>query len=333
MPFCHQCGSKLEEGAQFCPQCGKVQGHPQNAAPSEKNVPDTWWRKPQVWIGALAVVAMVTVAAISISAFVDAQSQESMAEEHEVSPWGGIQAMQRENPVYVNDFIEAEISWGDDVYSETYEKQLDEHGNVVGYSFTENESASDTTFVKMTYDDQGIATSCTCEGDIVWSQTVLERDDEGRPLRVERVKEGADSTFFEFGYANDGQLSQYIIETGDEKEIYTIDERGRISSYWGSYWDDVRDGLSESSYTVSYKEDSDGKVVESTRINPVNINAEMVSYEYDQDGRLAVFKGYYDDAETCVERYSYAMIDDPSPMVELWSHVFNRSNPLSVPTL
>lgn len=348
MPFCSQCGKELETSARFCPQCGKerselvgLPGKGSRAATlcegleeradlrnrsNERPIPRKIW----FWAGAVAVAVVGVLAALSIGILGDPGLRDGSAGDRGASPIADARAGGEAAAVYVNTFTEANDFIDGSVYATTYEKRLDEHGNVIGYSFVEGDSALSEIAVEMTYDDQGVPVAC--EGDISWYQEVLERDDEGRPLRVERAREEMGSTFFTFEYTNNGEVRRYSVEAADETQVYTIDDRGRISSFYGCYEDEVGNE-SEISYSIAFEEDSAGRVTESVRTDLVNTGNEAASYKYDDDGQLFSWEASYGDGDLSVEEYSYERIDDPSPMVLIWSRVFNRTNPLCVPTL
>lgn len=232
-------------------------------------------------------------------------------------------AAQGDEPVHVNTFIEVKGIYSDSAYVETYERRLDEAGNVIEFTYVGEDADLDRVHAEMAYDEYGVPTACS--GDESWTQTVVEKDAAGRPLKVERVRPSGDTTVFNFVYYDDGTPRWYSIEMPEESRYFTLDENGRITSYL------IEADDTALTYDVAYG-GLEGQPTSSERVDMWGEVDERAAFHYDEEGQIVERDTQCGGSGSSVERYAYEEISNPSDMVRIWSRVFCRNNPLSHPT-
>lgn len=205
------------------------------------------------------------------------------------------------------------------------QKTLDKFGNVVQYTRKDG-SAESQTFI-MEYDNYGIPVACT--GDAEWTQEVTERDDEGRPAAVARVRADGSATYFAFTYSESGGVVSYEIDAPSSFSRYTLDEEGRIIDAVTVATEDHVAVDAEEAATTSYALDPSGTVEIAMTSSQEGLERSAI-YSFGEDGLPTQCNIKYPDS-LAVESVSYAAVESPSEMVRLWSSVFYRTNPLTVP--
>lgn len=206
-----------------------------------------------------------------------------------------------------------------------YKREIDERGNVVSYS---TNITDEWQHFELTYDDYGIPLSC--EGDTTWTQSVIEWSSDQHPAVVQRDKGELGVTTFTFEYFDDGRIKGYTIESPTRHDSYYLNGSGEIISSVKTTIEENGAETSTTSSETTYEENPQNRTISMLQTNDDGsvIEAQIT---YDEKGVPVEYVERDELGNSSSEVSEYKEISNPSEMVKIWSQVFYRTNPLSVP--